>query len=351
MLPEWIQINTKKINEQSKTLAESRQQQLTKPPGSLGRLEQLALQFAAMQSNEFPHAEQVHIIVFAADHGIAETGVSAFPQVVTTEMIKNFSRGGAAISVLAKQLGAELRVVDVGSVTSPGELPGVIDARIAAGTENFLKTSAMSLSQCEDALNIGRQQISEITEQRCDLFIAGEMGIANTTSATALACFWLDKPAVQLTGPGTGLDKSGVLEKAKIIDQAIAHHRKSMRSDLSVLQTLGGFEIVAMCGAYIAAAQAGIPILVDGLISTIAFYAAVKLNNGVLDWGVFAHRSAEPGHHFLLEALDAEPIIEFDMRLGEASGAAVVVNLIRSAFDLHNNMATFDEAGVSTGDN
>ena len=350
MLPEWIQAETKTISQQSIKQAENRQQQLTKPAGSLGRLEQLAVQFAGMQSSEFPHADQPHIIVFAGDHGIAEEGVSAFPQVVTTEMIKNFSRGGAAISVLAKQLGAHLRVVDVGSANPAGALAGVIDARIAAGTENFLKTAAMSESQCEQALTIGRQQLSDIAKQGCDLFIAGEMGIANTTAATALASYWLDKPAAALVGPGTGLNKTGVQHKTKVIDNALSVHRASMTSDFSVLQTLGGFEIAAMCGAYIAAAQAGIAILVDGFISTTAFYAAVKLNPGVQHWGVFAHQSAEPGHRFLLQALEAQPILEFDMHLGEASGAAVVVNLLRTAFNLHNNMATFEEAGVSTAD-
>lgn len=350
MQQKWYQKKVKPIDEVQKIKATSRQQLLTKPPGSLGRLESLAIQFAAMQSREFPCADNIQIIIFAADHGIAEEGVSAFPQVVTTEMIRNFSRGGAAICVLARQAGAQLRVVDVGSANPPGTLPDVIDARIAAGTANFLYTPAMSKEQCEFALNSGREQVIEISEQDCDIFIAGEMGIANTTSATALASFWLKTPAIQLVGAGTGLDREGKIHKAEVIEQAISRHKASLGSEFSVLQTLGGFEITAMCGAYIAAAQAGIPILVDGFISTVALFAATKLNKGVLDWSVFAHRSTEPGHQVVLEALGAQPVIDLDMRLGEASGAAVTINLLRSAFQLHSEMATFEEAGVSTGD-
>ncbi len=330
--------------------ARQRQDELTKPPGSLGRIESLAIALSAMQGRLLPRLDHIAVVVFAADHGIAEEGVSAFPQAVTAEMIKNFARGGAAISVLARQLEARLEVVDVGSAHLNEPLPGVVDARIAPATRNFLHEPAMSHAQCIQAMDAGRAALERAWQAGTELFIGGEMGIANTTAATALLSIWLKRPASELVGPGTGLDEAGMRHKAEIIEQAIHRDNALLSGPLSVLAGFGGFEIAALCGAYIAAAQAGMPILIDGFISSVALLAAEKLNPGVRQWCFFSHRSAEPGHRHVCDALDAEPLLDLGMRLGEGSGAAIAAGLLKSACALHTNMATFAEAGVSSGE-
>ncbi len=329
--------------------ARIRQAQLTKPPGSLGRLEELAIQLAALQGCERPALEQIAIAVFAADHGVAAEGVSAFPQAVTVEMIKNFSRGGAAISVLARALGAQLEVVDAGALYDVGPLPGVVAQRAGCGTANFCCEAAMSQEQLAIALDAGRQASKRAVERGAQLFIGGEMGIANTTAASALACAYLARHPAELTGPGTGLDSAGVRRKAEVIGRALALHGAHLAAPLEVLRRLGGFEIAALAGAYIAAAQARLPVLVDGFITSSAALAAVRLNPTIAPWLMFSHISAEPGHRLVVEALDMRPLLDLGMRLGEASGAAVTVPLLRLACELHNGMATFAEAGVSEG--
>jgi len=347
---DWLHGPVAEINSQSFAAAQQRQNTLTKPLGSLGRLEQLAIMLAAMQGVETPAIDQVHISVFAADHGIAEEGVSAFPQSVTVEMIHNFSRGGAAISVLAKQLGADLEVINLGTVLAHEDLPQVKVQAIAPGTANFSQQAAMSDSQLAEALQAGADAAMRAQQSVAQLFIGGEMGIANTTSATALACALLDTPAEQLAGPGTGLDKAGVKHKADVINKSIERHRPEMTSVLKILSHLGGFEIAALTGAYIKCAQQGTCILVDGFITTVAAMVAVKLNPEVKRWMLFSHASAEPGHKKLLDALAVEPILHLSMRLGEGSGAAMALPVLRLACELHNNMATFAEAGVSSKD-
>lgn len=350
MLDDWITAATKPLNTEVQQQSETRQKLLTKPPGSLGRLETLAIRLSGMQGQLQPQLNTILIVVFAADHGVAEEGVSVFPQIVTTEMVRNFARGGAAISVLARRLGAELQVVDVGTAHPPGELPGVLNQRIAAGTENFMCKPAMSNEQCHTALKRGKQAVDRARDTGVDLFIAGEMGIANSTAAAAMASALLDRQAVELAGPGTGLNQEGISHKVKVIDTAIARHAEKLDSPLAILQTLGGFEIAALSGAFIAAAQAGIPFLVDGFIASVAMLVAARLNPGVLDWSFYAHRSAEPGHDRVLEALNAEPLLDLGMRLGEGSGAAVAAAILRDACALHNQMATFSEAGVSSSE-
>ena len=349
MLDDWFTAAARSLNTEVQKQSETRQRQLTKPPGSLGRLETLAIRLSGMQGQLQPQLNNILIVVFAADHGVAEEGVSVFPQIVTTEMVRNFARGGAAICVLARRLGAELQVVDVGTAHPPaGDLPGVLNQRIAAGTENFMCKPAMNDEQCHTALKRGKQAVDRARDAGVDLFIAGEMGIANSTAAAAVASALLDRPAVELAGPGTGLDHEGISHKVKLIDTAIARYAEKLDSPLAILQTLGGFEIAALSGAFIAAAQAGIPFLVDGFIASVAMLVAARLNPGVLDWSFYAHRSAEPGHERVLEALNAEPLLDLGMRLGEGSGAAVAASILRDACALHNQMATFREAGVSS---
>ncbi|MEW5904662.1 MAG: nicotinate-nucleotide--dimethylbenzimidazole phosphoribosyltransferase [Pseudomonadota bacterium] len=345
----WLQQAAQPLDEQARAAALARQGQLTKPPGALGRLEQLAVQFAAMQGCERPQMEHVSIVVCAGDHGIAAEGVSAFPQAVTAEMVKNFARGGAAISVAAQQLGATLEVLNLGTAFDTGDLPGVRQYGLGKGTANFAKEAAMDGQQLAAALQAGRDSALRAQQQGAQLFIGGEMGIANTTSAAALACALLGLSPSQLAGPGTGLDAAGVQHKAEVIARALVlHGYPAADADaLEILRRLGGFEVTALTGAFTACAQLGIPVLVDGYIATAAALVAVRINPAVADWLLYAHHSAEPGHVLMLQALQAQPLLNLGMRLGEGSGAAVAVPLLRMACALHSGMATFAEAGVS----
>lgn len=343
----WLAQPCAKVNETSHAAALARQGQLTKPPGSLGKLEAIAVQLAALQGTEKPQMKRVQISIFAADHGVAAEGVSAFPQAVTAEMVKNFARGGAAISVLAKQNNATLEVINLGTAFPVESLAKVRDEQIAPGTANFAQGPAMTAVQLAAALQAGRAAALRAKQDGAHLFIGGEMGIANTTSASAIACALLQESPQLLAGPGTGLDSKGVAHKAAVIQRALDLHRANLTQPLDVLRHVGGFEIAALTGAYLAAAQNGLAVLVDGFISTTAALAAVRIQPGVRDWLLFAHSSAEPGHQRVLAALDAQPLLQLGMRLGEGSGAATVVPLLKLACALHNNMATFAEAGVS----
>jgi len=324
-----------------------RQQQLTKPGGALGELEWLAVQLAAMQGQLKPSLEHVWISVFAGDHGIVEEGVSPYPQEVTGQMLRNFVAGGAAISVLARQLSARLEVVDLGTATLQDDLPGVRHVRLGLGTRNFLTAAAMTREQGAAALLAGRESVERAVAQGCQLFIGGEMGIGNTTSAAALACALLQCPASDLAGPGTGLDAAGVSHKVQVIQRALRVHRDLSTDPLQALLCFGGFEIAALSGAYIACAQAGIAVLVDGFICSVAALLAVRLNPAVRERLIFAHSGAEPGHRHVLQALQARPLLALGLRLGEGSGAALALPLLRLACDLHGQMATFAEAAVA----
>lgn len=292
---------------------------------------------------------KVRITVFAGDHGVAASGVSAFPQEVTVQMVANFSAGGAAIGVLSDSLGATLEVVDVGTVVEPGDLPGVISHRAGAGTANFQYQDAMTHQQLAVGLNAGRAAVIRAREQEADLFIGGDMGIGNTTAAAALGCALLAADPEQLAGPGTGLDQRGVAHKAALLREALSRYQDLENQPLEALRCLGGFEIAALAGAYLSCAQSGIPVLIDGYITTAAALVAVRFQPAVREWLLFSHQSAEPGHRTLLQALDARPLLNLGMRLGEGSGAATAVPLLRAACDLHNRMATFADAGVAEG--
>jgi len=347
MNTDWLAQPCAALNESSRTAALARQEQLTKPPGSLGKLEAIAAQLSALQGTDRPQMERIQISIFAADHGVADEGVSAFPQAVTVEMVRNFARGGAAISVLAKQANATLEVVNLGTVLPVEPLASVRDERIAAGTANFARGPAMSEEQLAQALQAGRAAVLRAKQAGAHLFIGGEMGIANTTSASAIACALLQESPQLLAGPGTGLDSKGVAHKAAVIQRVLELHRANLVQPLDVLRRVGGFEIAALAGAYLAAAQNGIAVLVDGFISSTAALVAVRFNPKVRDWLLFGHTSAEPGHQRVLAALDAQPLLQLGMRLGEGSGAATAVPLLQLACALHNNMATFAEAQVS----
>jgi len=349
-MADWFNTPAAKLNTDAQTAAETRQRMLTKPTGALGDLENLAIKLAAMQGVEKPTMNHIHICIFAGDHGVAALGVSAFPQAVTTEMVKNFARGGAAICVLAKNLNAKLDVVNLGTVNDPGVFSNVVDQRIASSTANFTKTAAMSEKQFNQALNIGRQSVERAATDKCDLFIGGEMGIGNTTSATAIAAALLNRPAKDIIGPGTGIDDEGIKRKLQVINDGLKLHENQLNNPAKVLRCLGGFEIAALTGSYLACAQVGRPVLIDGFISSVAALCASKINPAANNWFLYSHNSAEPGHKHILTALNARPILNLGMRLGEGSGAAVAASILRSACELHNNMATFEEAGVSEKD-
>ena len=351
----WWRADAKALDTVAGEAARARQDRLTKPPGSLGRLEEVAAVLAAMQGREKPGLRNPWITVFAGDHGVVAEGVAAYPQAVTGQMLSNFVAGGAAVAVLAREIGARLEVVDAGTLVAEPP-PGVIADKPARGTGNFAREAAMAPGQLDHALEAGRRAAERALTSGADLFIGGEMGIGNSTVAAALGCALLSLAGVELAGPGTGLDPSGVSRKAEVIDRALVLH--GLRTGPATgdvfahraLQLVGGFELAGLAGAYIACAQAGLPVLVDGFIATAAALAACRLNPSVRGWLLFAHRSAEPGHARLLAALDARPLLNMDLRLGEGSGAAAAFPLLRLACALHGGMSTFAEAGVSDGD-
>ncbi len=316
----------------------------TKPSGSLGRLEQLAVDIAEFQGTLRPDLDPVAVVVFAADHGIAAAGVSAYPQSVTAQMVRNFSNGGAAINVLAGLISARLEVVNVGVASALEPMTNVVDAHCGPGTANFVDAPAMTSDQLAAAFEAGRAAVA-----RCEarLLVLGEMGIGNTSSATALVATLLGIPALAVVGPGTGLNVDGIQRKAMLISQAITRVGADQRDPLVLLRELGGFEIVALAGAMQAASGAGILVLVDGFVASAAALFACAIDPDCRRALVFAHRSAEPGHDLVLEALGARPLLDLGMRLGEGSGAALAVPLLQAACAILRDMASFESAQIS----
>ena len=350
MLPDWISLDCAAPSESHRQAAMARQAQLTKPLGALGRLEEVAVELAALQATDHPGADRAPVVLFAGDHGIAAQGVSAYPPEVTVQMLRNFAGGGAAIAVLARHLNCPLEVVDVGTLASDA-VPGVVADKTRRGTRDFSVAQALTPEEVAFACDAGRRALARQADHQPQLVIFGEMGIGNTTSAAAIAAALLSCAPVDIVGSGTGLDADGRAKKAAVIVAALARH--GLTSDAAVadiLAAVGGFEIIAMAGAMIAAAQRRWPVLVDGFIVSVAALAAVRLNPSCRTWLLFSHRSAERGHALVLDALGAHPLIDLDLRLWEASGAATALPIIRLACALHNGMATFAEAAVSGRD-
>ena len=344
----WLGTACPRPSDVHRSAAEDRQNSLTKPPGSLGALERIAIRLAALQETERPRADNVRIVLFAGDHGVTAQGISAFPSSVTVEMLRNFASGGAAISVLARNLNARLEVVDAGTLAT-SDIAGVVTDKPCRGTRDFSASPAMTSEEFAFALDAGRRAVERAADHGADLMIFGEMGIGNTTSAAAVAAALLGRAPDDLVGAGTGLDSDGIRHKARIIDAALdLHGLKAPRIPATdVLTKVGGLEIAALAGAMVAAAQGRIPVLVDGFIVTAAALAATRLNPSCADWLIYSHRSSEQGHRLILEALGAEPLLDLKMRLGEGSGAAVALSVVRLACALHGEMATFAEAHVS----
>lgn len=345
----WLSDPAAHVDTDARTAAEARQAQLTKPPGSLGRLEQVAVDFAGWQGCAVPKIDRIGLAVFAADHGVAAQGVSAFPQSVTAQMVANFAAGGAAVAVLARRAGANMTVVNLGTVSSTAHVPGVINHNLAPGTADFTKAPAMSEATLADALAAGAHHVTP----DLSLFIGGEMGIANTTSAAAVYAALTGRNGATVVGRGTGVNDIGLAIKQTAVDRGLTQHaatwanQDQANATLTILRCLGGLEIAALTGAYIAAAQRGIPSVVDGFIASVAALAAVRINPRVADWLIYGHRSAEAGHAQVLADLHASPLLDLEMRLGEGSGAMMAVPVIQNALALHADMATFAEAGLA----
>lgn len=318
----------------------------TKPLGALGRLESLALQLGRIQQSLTPELGQAQVVVFAGDHGAAKAGISAYPQDVTWQMVENFLAGGAAINVFARANGLGLTVVDAGVAHDFGARPGLVDAKVAPGTRNYIDEPAMTPAQCQEALERGAGIVRALAAQGCKVVGFGEMGIGNTAAASLITHCLADLPLADCIGRGTGLDDAGLARKRELLERALARGGKPA-DPLAVLAEYGGFEIVMMAGAMLAAAEAKMLVLVDGFIVGAAALAAARLAPAFGEYCVFCHRSAEAGHRAQLAALAAEPLLDLGLRLGEGTGAALAWPLIQAAAAFLNEMASFDSAGVA----
>lgn len=335
------------LDEQAMAGARERQAQLTKPAGSLGRLEALSIQVAGITGHLNPPLAERAMIVAAGDHGITSEGVSAFPSEVTPQMVMNFLHGGAAINVLARQAGARVVVLDAGVAADLPAHDNLIKSKIGPGTANFAQGPAMSREQAVQAVETGLIALSRQFDQGLHLVGTGDMGIGNTTPSSAICAVLTGTDVADVTGRGTGVDDPALKHKVEVIEKGIALNRPDPADPLDVLSKVGGFEIGAIAGIILGAAARRIPVLVDGFISTAGALIAAGLSPASKGYMIAAHRSVEPGHRIMQEHLGLEPIFELDLRLGEGTGAALAMPVVASAVALLNQMATFAEASVS----
>ena len=328
-------------------LAQRRLDQLTKPPGSLGRLEELARRLAEITGACPPPLEHAVIFTLAGDHGVVEEGVSAYPQIVTAQMVENFLRGGAAVNALARHAGARVVIADLGVAGPLGDHAALQRRRIAPGTRNMARGPAMTDAEARAAVEAGIGLVESERARGLDLIGTGEMGIGNTTAASAMVAAFTGVAVAQVTGRGTGVDARGFERKVEVIERALEVNRPDPGDPLDVLTKVGGFEIAGLTGVILAGAAWRIPVIVDGFIAGAAALAAVRMKPEVRHFLLASHRSAEPGHRHVLEALGLEPYLDLRMRLGEGTGAALCVSLARAAVKVLTEMATFKSAGVS----
>jgi nicotinate-nucleotide--dimethylbenzimidazole phosphoribosyltransferase len=318
-----------------------------KPTGSLGRLETLAIRLAVLQETLEPQMERARILIFAADHGVAAEGVSAYPREVTAQMVRTFASGGAAITVLARNLGLEVEVVDVGVDAELPPLPGVVSSRVRRGSRNFVQEPAMTSEELESALEVGRAAARRAAEAGVDAVGLGDMGIGNTTAAAALISALTGASAAETVGRGTGVDDRGLQVKRAVVEAALRLHASHLTHPRSALAAVGGLEIAALAGAAIEAAHRRRAVLVDGFISTAAALAAARLDPEIRRALFYSHRSAEAGHGLALMVLGASPLLDLGLRLGEGTGSALAFPLLKAAAAVLREMATFSQAGVS----
>jgi nicotinate-nucleotide--dimethylbenzimidazole phosphoribosyltransferase len=335
------------IDREAEAQARARQDTLTKPPGSLGRLEALSIQIAGITGAARPSLARKAVIIMAGDHGVTAEAVSAYPSAVTPQMVLNFAHGGAAINVLARQAGARVVVVDVGVAAEIPDGAGVLGRKVAWGTQNMAQGPALRRDQAEAAVQVGLEVVAAEIERGLDLVATGDMGIGNTTPSAAIVAALTRLPAAMVTGRGTGIDDAGLARKVAVIERALAINRPDPSDALDVLSKVGGLEIGGLAGVMIGAAAHRVPVLVDGFISGAAALIAVGLRPEIRPYLIAAHQSVEIGHRVILDHLGLQPLLDLNLRLGEGTGAALAFNLVEAAVRILNEMATFAEAGVS----
>jgi nicotinate-nucleotide--dimethylbenzimidazole phosphoribosyltransferase len=327
--------------------ARSRQDTLTKPQGSLGRLEELSVRLAGIQGKSLPRVKRKAVIIMAGDHGVMAEGVSAYPPEVTAQMVHNFLNGGAGINVLARHAGARVIIVDMGVAAELPPHPGLISRKIAPGTRNMCRGPAMTSAQAVAAVATGIEVMTAQVAAGLDIVGTGDMGIGNTTASSAICAVMTGKPVAEVAGRGTGIDDAQLKHKIEVIDRALAVNRPDPAQPLEVLAKVGGLEIAGLAGVMLAGAANRIPVVIDGFISGAAALIAAALAPGLRDYLIAAHVSVEPGHRVLLQYLGLEPLLDLGLRLGEGTGAVLGISLAEAAARILSEMATFDEAGVS----
>lgn len=320
---------------------------LTKPPGSLGVLEEIAQKYSLIKKNLVPTLNKKVIFVFAGDHGITEEGVSAYPKEVTHQMVYNFLRGGAGINVLARHINAEVRVIDIGVDFEFGSIEGLISKKIRRGTQNFLKSPAMTREEAIRAIEAGMEVVINETAKGLDIAGVGDMGIGNTTPSAGIISVITGMPVEKVTGRGTGIEENRLARKINVIKRAIEIHKPRKEDPIDVVSKVGGLEIAGIAGAILACAGKKIPVVLDGVITTAGALIAYELNRNVIDYMFASHLSVEPGHKIALEYLGMKPILDLNLRLGEGTGACLAINLIEAGVKILKEMASFDSAGVS----
>ncbi|MFN3921426.1 MAG: nicotinate-nucleotide--dimethylbenzimidazole phosphoribosyltransferase [Caldimicrobium sp.] len=345
---DWIfNLRIEPLKEEYFNLAWERLNSLTKPKGSLGRLEELAAQLVAIYENPFPEIKRKLSFVFACDHGVAEEGVSAFPKEVTAQMVYNFLRGGAGINVLARHAGAEVRVVDVGVEKDLGNLPELINCKVCFGTKNFVKEQALEREEAIKSIEVGYELAKKALLEGFNLFGIGDMGIANTTPSSAITAAITGRPVEEVTGRGTGINDDFYRKKIEVIRRALERHRPKPSDPIDVLSKVGGAEIGACAGVILACAESKVPVVIDGFITGAGALIAYKINPLTKEYMIASHLSQERGHKAQLEYMGLSPILDLNLRLGEGTGAALAFLIIEAALKIYKEMATFESANVS----
>lgn len=320
---------------------------LTKPLGSLGRLEELAASYVTITGELKPNVPRGMVFTFAADHGVAFEGVSAYPRAVTPQMVLNFLRGGAGVNVLARHAGVTVRVVDIGVDCEFGTVPGLLNRKIMKGTRNLSTEPAMTRDQAERAVTIGMELAADAVREGIGLIGTGEMGIGNTTPSAAIAAVMTGRSVADVTGRGTGIDESGRAHKVAVIERALERHDPDPADPLDVLTKVGGLEIGGLAGLMLGAAEARVPVVLDGFIAGAAALIAVGLQPLCREYLIASHQSVEQGHRIILDRLGLKPLFDLDLRLGEGTGACLGMDLVCAAIKIYTEMATFEEAGIS----
>ncbi len=343
--------NIAPVSTESLTQAQKHLDSLTKPPGSLGRLEELGRRYAAIKGLDSPQVRNKAMYVFAADHGVAQQGISAFPAEVTPQMVLNFVNGGAAINVLANHFDTQVVVVDMGVNYDFGDLPGLLNKKIAMGTGDLSLGPSMTLSQAEKAVQVGMELAQEAADGGVDILGTGDMGIANTTASVAIIAALTQRPVREITGRGTGIDDETLQKKIDIVEKALHINQPDLNDPLEVLAKVGGFEIAGISGFILGSAAARTPVVIDGVISGAGALIAHRLNPAAGDYMFMSHRSQEPAHEVLFAQVKQEALFDFGIRLGEGTGAVIGMNILEAAVKIYSEMATFENSGVSNKSN